>query len=290
MGFFFLFLHSDTGRAHLEVCDVGLYPTYDCGCRSGLPEEILVGRNYYSAVHRPSDSVESHSDELLFHVCDPVFVGAYFEDAYKKKELPHFFKASAILALAAVVGVCINISNLYHTYEYSKETMRGKSELKQEGAAASQVSSGLDRDYITNWSYGIGETLTLLVPNVKGGGSGATMSQSEVAMAKANPMYSGIYSQFPRQYFGEQPWTAGPVYVGAFVMFLFVLGCFIVKGPLKWALLGATIFSILLSWGKNFMGLTDFFIDYVPMYNKFRAVSSILVIAEFTIPLLAILP
>ena len=215
------------------------------------------------------------------------FVGAYFEDAYKKKELPHFFKASAILVLAAVVGVCINISNLYHTYEYSKETMRGKSELKQEGAAASQASSGLDRDYITNWSYGIGETLTLLVPNVKGGGSGSTMSQSEVAMAKANPMYSGIYSQLP-QYFGEQPWTAGPVYVGAFVMFLFVLGCFIVKGPLKWALLGATIFSILLSWGKNFMGLTDFFIDYVPMYNKFRAVSSILVIAEFTIPLLAI--
>lgn len=216
------------------------------------------------------------------------FVGAYFEDAYKKKELSHFFKASAILALAAVVGVCINISNLYHTYEYSKETMRGKSELKQEGAAASQTSSGLDRDYITNWSYGIGETLTLLVPNVKGGGSGSTMSQSEAAMAKANPLYSSIYSQFPRQYFGEQPWTAGPVYVGAFVMFLFVLGCFIVKGPLKWALLGATIFSILLSWGKNFMGLTDFFIDYVPMYNKFRAVSSILVIAEFTIPLLAI--
>ena len=215
------------------------------------------------------------------------FVGAYFEDAYRKKELPHFFKASGVLALAAVVGVCINISNLYHTYEYSKETMRGKRELKQEGAAASQTSSGLDRDYITNWSYGIGETLTLLVPNVKGGGSGSTMSQSEVAMAKANPMYSGIYSQLP-QYFGEQPWTAGPVYVGAFVMFLFVLGCFIVKGPLKWALLGATIFSILLSWGKNFMGLTDFFIDYVPMYNKFRAVSSILVIAEFTIPLLAI--
>ena len=215
------------------------------------------------------------------------FVGAYFEDAYKKKELPHFFKASAILALAAVVGVCINISNLYHTYEYSKETMRGKSELKQEGAAASQTSSGLDRDYITNWSYGIGETLTLLVPNVKGGGSGSTMSQSEAAMAKANPMYNSIYSQLP-QYFGEQPWTAGPVYVGAFVMFLFILGCFIVKGPLKWALLGAAIFSILLSWGKNFMGLTDFFIDYVPMYNKFRAVSSILVIAEFTIPLLAI--
>lgn len=214
-------------------------------------------------------------------------VGAYFEDAYKKKELPHFFKASGVLALAAVVGVCINISNLYHTYEYSKETMRGKSELKQEGPAANQTSSGLDRDYITNWSYGIGETLTLLVPNVKGGSSSAPLSQSEAAMAKANPMYGSLYAQFP-QYFGDQPWTAGPVYVGAFVMFLFILGCFIVKGPLKWALLGATIFSILLSWGKNFMGLTDFFIDYIPMYNKFRAVSSILVIAEFTIPLLAI--
>ena len=215
-------------------------------------------------------------------------VGAYFEDAYKKKELPHFFKASAVLTLAAVVGVCINISNLYHTYEYSKETMRGKSELKQEGPAANQTSSGLDRDYITNWSYGIGETLTLLVPNVKGGSSSATLSQNEAAMAKANPMYGNIYSQFP-QYFGDQPWTAGPVYVGAFVMFLFILGCFIVKGPLKWALLGATIFSILLSWGKNFMGLTDFFIDYIPMYNKFRAVSSILVIAEFTIPLLSLI-
>lgn len=214
-------------------------------------------------------------------------VGAYFEDAYKKKELPHFFKASAVLLVAALVGVCTNISNLYHTYEYSKETMRGKSELKHEGPAASQTSSGLDRDYITNWSYGIGETLTLLVPNAKGGSSATTLAESEAAMAKANPMYSGLYSQIA-QYFGDQPWTAGPVYVGAFVMFLFILGCFIVKGPLKWALLGATIFSILLSWGKNFMGLTDFFIDYIPMYNKFRAVSSILVIAEFTIPLLAI--
>lgn len=215
-------------------------------------------------------------------------VVAYFADAYQKNELPHFFKASAVLVLAAAVGACINLSNLYHTYEYSKETMRGKSELKQEVAAAKQTSSGLDRDYITAWSYGIGETWSLLVPNVKGGSSSAILSQSKAAMEKANPMYGSVYSQFP-QYFGDQPWTAGPVYVGAFVLFLFVLGCFIVKGPLKWALLGATVFSILLSWGKNLMGLTDFFIDYVPLYNKFRAVSSILVIAEFTIPLLAVL-
>ena len=198
-------------------------------------------------------------------------VGAFFEDAWRKKELPQFFKATGVLIVAGLIGVSINLSNLYHTYEYSKETMRGKSELKYEGAAAKQTSSGLNRDYI----------------NVKGGAS-VPLSRSEKAMEKANPMYSSLYSQLT-QYFGDQPMTSGPVYVGAFVLMLFILGCFIVKGPMKWALLGATIFSILLSWGKNFMGLTDFFIDYIPMYNKFRAVSSILVIAEFTIPLLAIL-
>ena len=213
--------------------------------------------------------------------------GAYFEDAWRNKTLPQFFKASAVLLVSALIGVAANLSNLYHTYTYSKETMRGKSELVQTGDAAKQTSSGLDRDYITNWSYGIGETWTLLVPNFKGGSSSAPLSQSEAAMEKANPMYGSLYNSLP-QYFGSQPWTAGPVYVGAFVLFLFVLGCFIVKGPLKWALLGATFFSIVLAWGKNFMPLTDFFIDYVPMYNKFRAVSSILVIAEFTIPLLAI--
>ena len=213
--------------------------------------------------------------------------GAYFEDAWRNKTLPGFFKASAVLLVAALIGVAANLSNLYHTYTYSKETMRGKSELVQTGNAAKQTSSGLDRDYITNWSYGIGETWTLLVPNFKGGSSATPLSQSETAMEKANPMYGSLYNSFP-QYFGSQPWTAGPVYVGAFVLFLFVLGCFIVKGPLKWALLGATFFSIVLAWGKNFMPLTDFFIDYIPMYNKFRAVSSILVIAEFTIPLLAI--
>ncbi len=214
------------------------------------------------------------------------FVGAYFEKAWRTKTLPQFFKASAVLIVAALVGVAANVSNLYHTYAYSKETMRGKSELVQTGDAAKQTSSGLDRDYITQWSYGIDETLTLLVPNFKGGAS-AALSQSETAMSKANPMYSSLYGSLT-QYFGTQPMTSGPVYVGAFVLFLFVLGCFIVKGPLKWALIGATFFSIVLSWGKNFMPLTDFFIDYVPLYNKFRAVSSILVIAEFTIPLLAI--
>lgn len=213
---------------------------------------------------------------------------AFFVEAYQKKQLPEFFKASAILLVAGLIGVSTNLSSLYHTYEYSKETMRGKSELKQEGVAASQqTSSGLDRDYITHWSYGIGETFTLMIPNTKGGAS-VPLSNNEKAMEKANPMYAGLYSQLT-QYWGDQPMTSGPVYVGAFVVMLFILGMFIVKSPLKWALVAATVLSILLSWGRNFMGFTDFFIDYIPMYSKFRAVSSILVIAEFTIPLLAIL-
>ena len=211
---------------------------------------------------------------------------AYAVQAYQEKALTNFWKSTGVLVMAGLLGICINLSNLYHTYEYSKESMRGKSELVKENAA-NQTDSGLERDYITQWSYGIGETFSLLVPNVKGGASVPLMA-NEKAMEKANPMYRNIYSQLG-QYWGEQPGTSGPVYVGAFVMFLFVLGLFVVKGSMKWALLGATVLSILLSWGKNFMGFTDFFIDYVPMYNKFRAVSSILVIAEFTIPLLAML-
>ena len=211
---------------------------------------------------------------------------AFFIDALRKKELARFGKATAACAVGALIGVCLNLSNLYHTWEYSKESMRGKSELVKKDAA-NQSATGLDRDYITAWSYGIGETWTLLVPNAKGGAS-VPLAQNETAMSKADYNFAPIYEQLG-QYWGEQPGTSGPVYVGAFVLMLFVLGLFIVKGPMKWALLAATVLSVLLSWGKNFMPLTDFFIDYVPMYSKFRTVASILVIAEFTIPLLAML-
>lgn len=213
-------------------------------------------------------------------------VVAYLADAVKNKTLPDFLKATGVIVVAGLIGVAANSSNLYHTYEYSKETMRGKSELSHHGEA-DKSDNGLERSYITAWSYGVGETFTLLVPNTKGGAS-VPLSHNETAMKKARPEYRELYQQIG-QYWGEQPGTSGPVYVGAFVMMLFVLGLFVVKGPMKWALLVGTIFSIMLSWGKNFMPLTDFFIDYVPMYNKFRTVSSILVVAEFAIPLLAVL-
>ena len=211
---------------------------------------------------------------------------AYLVDAVRKKTMKQFMKATAVCAAGALIGVLMNISNLYHTWQYAQESMRGKSELVKKNAA-NQTNSGLDRDYITQWSYGVDETWTLLVPNTKGGASVPLAANTE-AMKIADPNFMQIYQQLG-QYWGEQPGTSGPVYVGAFVLMLFVLGLFIVKGPTKWALLAATVLSVLLSWGRNFMPFTDFFLDYIPMYSKFRTVASILVIAEFTIPLLAMM-
>ena len=211
---------------------------------------------------------------------------AYLVDAVRKKTMKQFMKATAVCAAGALIGVLMNISNLYHTWQYAQESMRGKSELVKKNAA-NQTNSGLDRDYITQWSYGVDETWTLLVPNTKGGASVPLAANTE-AMKIADPNFMQIYQQLG-QYWGEQPGTSGPVYVGAFVLMLFVLGLFIVKGPMKWALLAATVLSVLLSWGRNFMPFTNFFLDYIPMYSKFRTVASILVIAEFTIPLLAMM-
>ena len=215
---------------------------------------------------------------------------AYLVKAVREKQLSGFMKSTGVVAAAAVIGIAINLSSLYHTWQYQKESMRGKSELVKKNAA-NQTSSGLDRDYITQWSYGIDETLTLLVPNAKGGAT-VPLSKNATAMAKADPqiqsMIPQLYDAIP-QYFGTQPGTSGPVYVGTFVLFLFILGLFIVRGSMKWALLAATVLSVLLAWGHNFMGFTNFFLDYIPMYAKFRTVASILVIAEFTIPLLAAL-
>ena len=211
---------------------------------------------------------------------------AFMIDGIRRKAYTHLLKATGVCMVAALIAISLNLSNLYHTWSYGQESMRGKSELVKQNSA-NQTSSGLDRDYITQWSYGIDETWTLLVPNTKGGAS-VPMSRNKTAMKHAAPEYEGIYQQIG-QYWGEQPMTMGPVYVGAFVLMLFIFGLFIVKGPLKWALLVVTILSVLLSWGRNFMPFTDFFIDYIPMYAKFRTVSSILVIAEFTIPLLAML-
>jgi hypothetical protein len=200
------------------------------------------------------------------------------------KTMMNFWKATGILIIAALLAVGTDTTRLWGTWEYGKYTMRGKPELTKEKAVK---SGGLDKDYITAWSYGIGETWSLLIPDVKGGASGY-LSANPKAMSKVPREYRKIIGQ-QNAYWGDQPGTAGPVYVGAIVVFLFILGLFILEDRLKWALLAATILAIMLSWGKNFMDFTNFFIDNIPGYNKFRAVSMILVIVELTIPVIAIL-
>ena len=201
-----------------------------------------------------------------------------------KKQLGHFIKASVGLVVAALIGVLTCSTTLYGNYEFGKETTRGKPVLTRN---ESNQTKGLDRDYITQWSYGKGETWSLLIPNAKGGAS-AYIGKQNPALEKADRQFRDSIAQ-SNAYWGDQPGTSGPVYVGAIVVFLFVLGALTVKGKLKWALLIATLLSILLSWGKNFMGFTNFFLDYIPGYDKFRAVSMTLVIAEVTMPLLGFL-
>lgn len=216
---------------------------------------------------------------------------AFFIDAIRQKKMAQWVKATACCIVGGLLGVAINISNLYHTWEYTKESMRGKTELTEvHKDAADQTSSGLERSYITHYSYQIGETWTLLIPNAKGGAS-VPLCTSEAAMKKANPQYEYIYQQGVfHQYFGGEEGTSGPVYVGAFVMFLAVLLLLVApKKPLTWCLFAATMLSIMLAWGRYFMWFTDLFLDYVPMYAKFRTVESILVIAEFTLPFMALL-
>jgi hypothetical protein len=219
---------------------------------------------------------------LLFFLA--IYGLSEFITALIKKQFPHFLKAAGISIIAVIISVGPSVGILWTSAEYMKSTIRGGTELTSD---QKNRTSGLDKDYITQWSYGIGETFSLMIPDVKGGESGY-IGETKSALDNVDRNYRDAISK-QNHYWGDMPFTSGPVYVGAFIVFLFVLGLFIVKGGLKWALLGATILSIILSWGHNLMWLTDFFISCVPFYNKFRAVSSILVIAEFTMPVLAFL-
>ena len=258
---------------------------------------------FFAALQLASNHVQMTYYSMFIIVA---LVIAFLVKAIIDKKVARWCIATACLAVAAGLALAANSPNLYLTYKYSKETMRGgHSELTPKGedaATAKPTKDGLDKDYITQWSYGKDETFTLLIPNCKGGATikpehgdntmltlGATKTAEKmVNNGEMNQQDYQILGQFP-QYFGDQPMTNGPVYVGALIFALFLLGCFIVKGPTKWALLIVTIISILLSWGHNMMWLTDWMIDHFPMYNKFRTVASILVIAEVAMPVLAVL-
>ena len=237
-----------------------------------------------------------------------IFYGIFeLAEHIRHKKLPVFLKASGVLVVAAIIAIGVNIGNFWSTYSYAQHTMRGGTELTTDTRTN---TSGLDPEYITQWSYGIEETLTLLIPNAKGGATSPLLYDELIAAQQGSPReqrearevldnYSPAFINFIienlqsgsyiNKYWGNQPFTSGPVYVGAVVMFLFVLALFFVKGPMKWGFLAAIVLSILLAWGKNLMWFTEFFINYVPGYNKFRAVSMTLVIAELCIPALAFL-
>jgi len=213
--------------------------------------------------------------------------------AIREKKLVPYFKIAGVLTISLLFAILTNITSLWATAEYGSYTIRGKSELTSDKG---DKTSGLDKSYATQWSYGVGETMTLLIPDFYGGSSGVKISEKSkiVEALKTNGVPDETVTQFTSQpltfiYWGAQPSTSGPVYVGAIICLLFLLGLFIVRGPIKWWLLTATILSIVLSWGHNFMPVTNFFLDYFPGYNKFRAVTMILVIAEFAMPLLGIL-
>ncbi len=205
--------------------------------------------------------------------------------AIREKELMHFSKSVGVLFVGLILALAVNLNNYLTTNEYTPYTIRGASELTFDGHVK---SAGLDKDYATQWSYGIDETLTLMIPNAKGGASVPLQKYAPEQLESADPQFRSNLAQLG-SYFGEQPMTSGPVYVGAIVFFLFILSLFVIKGRFKWALLAVTLISIFLSWGHNWMAFTDLFFDYFPVYNKFRTVSMILVIAQVTMALMAFL-
>ena len=223
---------------------------------------------------------------------------AWFIEAICQKEMKRWLIASAVTLAAGSLAIGANLPSIYHTYEYAKETKRTQSELtpppsSSREASVSRPTGGMSRSDILGWSYGQSETWSLLIPNIKGGATAkpsggqivpTSLSQLEDARNSSNQLL-----QILPQYFNNSEGTNGPVYVGAIIFVLFIVGCIIVKGPIKWALVFSTVLSIVLAWGINFEWLSDLMIYNFPLYNKFRAVESILVIAEFCMPLLAIL-
>lgn len=207
--------------------------------------------------------------------------------AVKAKTLPAFFKTVSLLVVAVILAAATNVNHLWPTWEYSKYTMRGGSELTLN--QTNQTKGGLDKEYATAWSYGIDETLNLLIPNFKGGASGGALSKDSETYKFLKSAGASNSEQIIKQlplYWGSQAFTAGPMYMGAVAIFLFILGLVLIKGPMKWWIVGISLLALFLGWGRNFMFLSSFFYDYVPLYNKFRVPSMMLIVLQLTIPLL----
>ena len=288
--FFFIIIEAGhNSQAHA----IGYMPFVMAGIIMTMQKKYLWG-GLMTAVFLSLEANANHPQITYYLAMIAVLYGiAQLVQAVRTKELLPFGKSIGVLTIAATFAILTNITSLWATWEYGSYTIRGKSELTTEKG---NRTSGLDKDYATQWSYGVGETMTLMIPNFYGGSSSERMSGSSKILEamKTNGVGEETIRNFSSQplpffYWGAQPFTSGPVYAGAIMIFLFFLGLIVIKGPLKWWLLVATLLSVMLAWGHNFMAFTDFFLTYVPGYNKFRAVTMILVIAEFAIPLLGIL-
>src|SRR5664280_1287862 len=258
----------------------------------------MIGGIYYAYRHDAlkgalltafflSLEIQANHPQITYYalICLLIFGIVEFIYSWKNSTVIKFLKTSALLIIPFIIAIGVNFASLYTTYEYGKYSIRGKSDLVSQN---SNITSGLNKDYITTWSYGVDETFNLLIPDYKGGSSRPFDRNSETFKALSQNNNQAAANQI-QKYWGTQPGTDGPHYVGAIVFFLFILGLILIKGPEKWWLLIATVLSIMLSWGKNFMPFSNLFIEYFPGYNKFRAVTMILVIAEFCIPLLGFL-
>ncbi len=262
---------------------------------------VLTFRKHYiygfllTAIAMGLELVSNHFQMTYYLMLLVVILGiVYFIDAYKKKNLPHFFKSVGVLLVAVILSIGLNATNVLATKEYVKESTRGKSALTiHPDGTPKPVTNGLDKDYITQFSYGFAETFNLFIPRFMGGGNAEKLdkdSQVYKAVRKLGATHTQALDRATHapMYWGKQPIVEAPAYVGAAILFLFVFALFLVKGRLKWWVVSAVIFSLLLSYGKNLGFITNFFIDYVPLYNKFRAVTSIQVILELCIPVLGI--
>ena len=268
---------------YMPLIIAAIYATYMQG-------KTLLGASVFSLV-LSLQLIVNHLQITYYTalICAVLVCFALYEAIKAKAIFKNFIKPSLFLLAGLILAVGANCCNLYMTYDYGKDSMRGKSELTD---TEDKKTGGLDKDYATAWSYGIAETIDLLVPNFMGGASMGELDEDSETFKtlKANgvPNSKKIIKSMPT-YWGEQPITSGPVYIGAIVIFLFIFGLLYVEGTTKWWLALVSLFSILLAWGHNFMPLTDLFLDYFPGYNKFRTVSMILVVAEFAMPMLAIL-
>lgn len=274
---------------------LGYMPMIIGGIYYSFRKDLIVGA-ILTSIFLGLQIVVNHL-QITYYTLLIILIFGIFElvEVIKNKDFSKFSKTIGALIIAVILSVSVNIVNLWSVSDYSEYSLRGPSELTD---SSDDKTSGLDKSYATGWSYGIGETLNLLIPNFKGGASGILMADNDSETFKflsrsSNPQQAvQIINQnayFFTQYWGNQPGTSGPVYIGAVIVFLFVFGMFFLKGKIRWWLFTVVVFSILLSWGKNFMFLSDFFLEYFPGYNKFRTVSMILVMAEFAMPLLAIL-